>query len=219
MFGFHAPNGLSVELNPYLSFFVIVVLRLRLICSRLLHRSFKLSPRVMILYNERNNCAILLAPKYELIHLYLNLHIHVHVFVNSWCVSNIKSILSIIRHAMYRAVCVQLTHIIAMIVKMRVLYVIIIIKSEVWIISHCLWWGHESTVFAICLAIWKYISSVKCESVCHVIKLKIYQTVNNSALAYIMTLRQNRRHATTGTSHGPDNWRRFVSRGPFTNTV
>ena len=168
MFGFHAPNGLSVELNPYLSLFVIVVLRLRLICSRMLHRSFKLTPRVMILYNERNSCAILLAPKYELIHLYMNLHIHVHVFVNSWCVSSIMSILSIIRHAMYRVVCVQLTHSIAMIVRMRVLNVIIIIKSEVWIISHCLWWGHGSTVFAFL-----------CENTLVHLNLKLYVTLSN----------------------------------------
>ena len=40
-----------------------------------------------------------------------------------------------------------------MYVRICVLYLIVIIKSEVWTISNCLWFVHETIVCTICLAI------------------------------------------------------------------
>ena len=40
-----------------------------------------------------------------------------------------------------------------------VLYLIIIIKSEVWIVNHCLGLGHETMVCAVCLTIIIFLSS------------------------------------------------------------
>ena len=67
-------------------------------------------------------------------------------------VSTIKSILSANFHAIYRAVCIQLTHSM-MIGRIRVLYLSIIIKSEIWPICNCLRLSHEKMVCAICLSI------------------------------------------------------------------
>ena len=55
----------------------------------------------------------------------------------------------------YMGLCVfSLPIYLMMIVRIRVLYfIIIIIKSEVWSIFHCLWWGHETVVCAVCLFI------------------------------------------------------------------
>ena len=49
-----------------------------------------------------------------------------------------------------------------MIVRICVLYLIIIIKSEVWPICHCLWLGHETMVCTVCheiivCAVYSYI--------------------------------------------------------------
>ena len=40
-----------------------------------------------------------------------------------------------------------------MVVRIQVLYLIIIIKSEVWPICHCLGFGHETMACAVCLSI------------------------------------------------------------------
>ena len=41
------------------------------------------------------------------------------------------------------------------IVKISILYLIIKIISEIWIINHCLELGHETMVFTVCLQCWK----------------------------------------------------------------
>ena len=64
------------------------------------------------------------------------------------CVSKIETILAIIFLSIYGAVCLQLT--LSWLWKC-VLYLIIIIKSEVWIVNHCLGLGHETMVCAVCL--------------------------------------------------------------------
>ena len=71
------------------------------------------------------------------------------------CVSKIKSILSIIFHAIYVAVRIQLSIPISlmMIVRILVLYRITIIKSEVRLVCHCLGLGHESMACAVYLFI------------------------------------------------------------------
>ena len=61
-----------------------------------------------------------------------------------------RSVLSIIFHAICGAVCIQLTHSLLMIVSTPVLD-IIIIKSNIWPICHCLELGHETMVCDICL--------------------------------------------------------------------
>ena len=45
---------------------------------------------------------------------------------------------------------------VVMIERIYILYLIIIIKSEVWTITHCLGLGHETMVSAVCLSIFLY---------------------------------------------------------------
>ena len=68
------------------------------------------------------------------------------------CVSKIKSVLSIILYS-YMGLCIfSLSIFLMMIAKIRVLYLITIIKSEVWPICHCLGLGHKTMVFVACLS-------------------------------------------------------------------
>ena len=60
------------------------------------------------------------------------------------CVSKIKPIISIISYAIHGTVCIQLIHSLTMIVRICVLYLIIIIKSEEWPIYHCLGLGKKN---------------------------------------------------------------------------
>ena len=72
------------------------------------------------------------------------------------CVSKIKPVISVTFHAIYGPVCIQLTRFRMMIVRIHTLSVII--KSEVWPISHCLGLGHKIMVSAVCLIILLLIS-------------------------------------------------------------
>ena len=65
------------------------------------------------------------------------------------CVSKIKSGLSIIFYAIYGAVRIQPNHFRMMVVRIRVLCLIIIMKSEVWPICHCLGLRRETIVCAV----------------------------------------------------------------------
>ena len=60
------------------------------------------------------------------------------------CVSKIKHIFSVIHYTILGAVCFQFTHFCVMIERIYILCLIIIIKSEVWNITHCLGLGHET---------------------------------------------------------------------------
>ena len=51
------------------------------------------------------------------------------------------------------AVCFQLTYFFVMIEMIYKLCLIVIIKSELWTITHCLGLGHETMVCAVCLSI------------------------------------------------------------------
>ena len=64
------------------------------------------------------------------------------------CVSKIKPILSIIFYAAW-AVCFRFT--LALTVRIHVFYLIIIFKSDAWIIRHCLELGHETIICTGCL--------------------------------------------------------------------
>ena len=67
------------------------------------------------------------------------------------CVSKIRSIVSIIFHAIYGGLCIfSLTISLVMILSIRVLYFIIITKSEVWTICFCLGLGQEKW-YALCV--------------------------------------------------------------------
>ena len=54
--------------------------------------------------------------------------------------------------------CFQFANFLVMIERIYILCLIIIIKSEVWTISHCLGLGHETMVCAVCLLVFLYIS-------------------------------------------------------------
>ena len=75
-----------------------------------------------------------------------------------WVRVSVFSQLSIIQ---YVGLCVFSLHIsFVMIERIYILCLIIIIKSEVWTITHCLGLGHETIVCAVCLSIflWKHLS-------------------------------------------------------------
>ena len=70
------------------------------------------------------------------------------------CVSEIKHILSLIHHKKFRAVCFQFTHFLCDDWENICIFcLIIIIKPEVWTITHCLGLCHETIVCAVCLSI------------------------------------------------------------------
>ena len=68
------------------------------------------------------------------------------------CVCKIKHILSVIHYTICGAVWFQFTHFLCDDWD-NILCLIIIIKSEVWTITHCLVLGHETMVSAVCLSI------------------------------------------------------------------
>ena len=73
------------------------------------------------------------------------------------CVSKIKHILSIIHYTKYGAVCFHSPISLVMIERIYILCLIIIIKSEVWTITHCLRSGHETMLSTVCLSIFLWI--------------------------------------------------------------
>ena len=70
-------------------------------------------------------------------------------------VCKIKHILSVIHYTICGAVFFQFSLSISLVMMERIciLCLIIIIKSEVWAITHCLGLGHETMVSAVCLSI------------------------------------------------------------------
>ena len=72
-----------------------------------------------------------------------------------WARLSIFSQLSIIQ---YVGLCVfNLPISFVMIERIYILCLIIIIKSAVWTITHCLWFGHETMVCAVCLSIFLFL--------------------------------------------------------------
>ena len=79
-----------------------------------------------------------------------------------WVRLSIFSQLSIIQ---YVGLCVfSLPISFVMIERIYILCLIIIIKSEVWTITHCLGLGHETMVCAVCLSIflWRQLEVITC---------------------------------------------------------
>ena len=72
------------------------------------------------------------------------------------CVGKIRHILSVIHYTIRGAVCFQFIHLPCDWENIYILYLIIIIKSEVWTITHCLGLGHETMVCAVCRSVFLY---------------------------------------------------------------
>ena len=72
------------------------------------------------------------------------------------CVSKIEHILVVIHYSIYGAVCFQFTQFPRDGWENILLCLVIIIKSEVWTIIHCLGLGHETMVCAVCLFIFLF---------------------------------------------------------------
>ena len=66
------------------------------------------------------------------------------------CVSKIRHILSVIHYTIQGAVCFQFAHFPCDWENIYIFYLIVIIKSKVWTITHCLGLGHETMVCAVC---------------------------------------------------------------------
>ena len=73
------------------------------------------------------------------------------------CVSKVKLFFFIICYAIYGAVCFSLPIFLEMIARICVLYLFIIIKSETWIISHCLELNHKTLASAVCLGSYEHV--------------------------------------------------------------
>ena len=85
-----------------------------------------------------------------------------------WVILSICSQLTIIQ---YVGLCVfSLPIPFVMIERIYILCLIIIIKSEIWTITHCLGLGHETMVCAVCLSIFLWLFCVR-----HIIKLGQFQ--------------------------------------------
>ena len=82
-------------------------------------------------------------------------------------VCKIRHILSVILYTIRWAVCFQFTHFLVMIEIMYILCLIIIIKSEVWTITHCLGLGHKTMVCAVCLFVFFRLSGNIIENLIH----------------------------------------------------
>ena len=84
------------------------------------------------------------------IYICIWIHTYIHMVHSVECVSKIKSIISVIFQ--YIGLCVFSRPMYLMIIgRIHVLYLIIIIKSEVWPICQCLLSGHGTMVCAVCL--------------------------------------------------------------------
>ena len=86
----------------------------------------------------------------------LNLKMPVRYILSSvWVRSNIFSPLSIIQYVGLYVFSLPIS--LVMIERIYILCLIIIIKSEVWTITHCLGLGHKTMVPAVCLSIFLLI--------------------------------------------------------------
>ena len=78
------------------------------------------------------------------------------LFCRVWVRWGIFSQLSIIQYV-WLCVC-SLPVSLVMIERIYILCLIIIIKSEVWTVTHCLWLGHETMLCAVCLSTFLFLS-------------------------------------------------------------
>ena len=78
-----------------------------------------------------------------------------YILSSVWVRLSIFSPLSIIQYGGLYVFSIPIS--LVMIERIYKLCIIIIIKSEVWTITHCLWLGHETMVSAVCLSIFLWI--------------------------------------------------------------
>ena len=85
-----------------------------------------------------------------------------YILSSVWVRLSIFSPLSIIQYVGLYVFSLPIS--VVMIERIYILCLIIIIKSEVWFLTHCLGLGHETTVSAVCLSIffWNIISKEAC---------------------------------------------------------
>ena len=90
-----------------------------------------------------------------------NLSLHIELMIclpDKFCrVCKIEHVLIVIHYSIYGAVCFQFTQFPRDGWENILLCLIIIIKSEVWTIIHCLGLGHETMVCAVCLFIFFFL--------------------------------------------------------------
>ena len=79
-----------------------------------------------------------------------------------WVRLSIFSQLSIIQYTCMGLCVFSLPIPLVMIERIHILCLIIIIKSEVWTITHCLGLGHNTMVIAVCLSICLFFCDVSC---------------------------------------------------------
>ena len=161
---------------PLLSYFsVVVCLRCLLhhILLRIVHtfrenREFVFIIIVQFMMSANNRIRFVL--KIVLVCLYITPSHHHHCASLSelikclsdiFCrVCKIRHILSVIHYTICGAVRFQFTRFLVMIERIYILCLIIIIKSEVWTITHCLRLGHETMMCAVCLYVFLSLRSI-----------------------------------------------------------
>ena len=160
-YGAHKPSVVSCPLLPFVWFcYFFLIFHLSCLCIY----SPDFSYLVLFMYFVYVlgciilSCVILPIYTVQMVNEWLHENKWLHqYFVRNWnviydaeCVSKIKTILSIIFIFTIWG-CVSSAYPILWWSRECVLYLIIIIKPEVWIINHCLGLGHETMVCAVCL--------------------------------------------------------------------
>ena len=84
-----------------------------------------------------------------------------YVLSSVWVRLSIFSPLSLIQYVGLYVFSLPISFV--MIERIYILCLIIIIKSEVWTITHCLWLGHETMVSAVCLSIFLSKGRISCK--------------------------------------------------------
>ena len=116
-----------------------IYMRLQLLCSRRMCANNRVDYGLMVVYGYLH-ITLSYYHQWGDLSAYWTANIYIYIY---WleCVTKIRTVLSIIFHAIYGVVCIQLTHFLLMIVRIPPLDLIIIIKSEVWPISPAIVWG------------------------------------------------------------------------------
>ena len=82
---------------------------------------------------------------------------HLKYLSGTFCLSSVCKIWFQLSLMQYKGLCVfSLPSSLMMVVRIRALYLIIIIKWAVWPICHCLGQGHKTIVYAVCLFMYSY---------------------------------------------------------------
>ena len=118
-----------------------------------------------------------------------------YILSSVWVRLSIFSPLSIIQYVGLYVFSLPISHV--MIERVYILCLIIIIKSEVWTITHCLGLGHETMVFAVCLSIFLLTTKLaswqfSVFSNCHIFTVRISRYPNIQFTKCLMVSRRNK---------------------------